>query len=891
MIDIHPDRFYLTSTGRLARDLTRRFRLQRLREGKDGWEPLRAMNLNTWLARTWSESWPEEIPAPDLYRMGLWKELADRIAPPSPLVVDTNLCAILDETYGIAVRHGIDPASGFPSTPLVEWRRAISAAFTKSLESDGFFHPSRYPALLNRAITEGKISLPERISLVGFESPAPLELELFETLEEKNDVAYIGPPARRPERIEALALPSPEQEVVYLVHRLAQDAQTIPLHRIGVVVPEMDRYIKVLERALRDVTGTAPPSGSYWFNMTKGVPLLETRLGQAALLPLRFIIEGEPRELILSLFLSPYYGCWQRRRHGIARADILWRKRSVDSGLDDLLRALKRDAPDTYALIPPEILEHLSFFCRTTQLSEKRRGAFWAGQIREVWTRLGFPVVSDEKDTVDRRALDGIMEEIDRHLSGTVMDGYEFSGWLTHLASRAIVQIGAAENAGIQVMGVIESRGLDFDRLYVLGMDDRSLPEPVRPLPFLDSMERKLVQGGTAQSQYEFARRAFDRLMTLAPEITLLRAEQEDLKPLAPSPFWPAAEERRSIDIWNTPDPAWLRAGWLRSAYKGLHEERLPESLTDNFLDSGHIPENVSVSRFRTAVVCPYRFFVESVLKIEPLEEIEPDASPREKGNRIHRVLARFTQQLRDEGTDLSSEDALTEARSLLAACVDEVLRDVAGRPHWEVERRRWIGPEEGGMLIDWLDREVERCREGWRCIAEEAPFDALTVAGIPFTLQGRIDRVDFSENEGILLWDYKTGRFPSAADIVKRMKEPQLVIYLMALLDGRIAALESPIDAETPLSSGYIHLKSAGDIGISPIRGIGASLEEWGKALKRLGEILGSGDFRPEPFPVSEITGQEKPCEECPFITLCRVGTQGLRRVDMEEAADEETE
>ncbi|MBW2594914.1 MAG: hypothetical protein JRC93_02860 [Deltaproteobacteria bacterium] len=72
MITIHPDRLYLTSTERLARDLHRRFRLKCLREGKRGWESPRAMSLNTWLARTWSESWPEEIPAPDLYRTCPW---------------------------------------------------------------------------------------------------------------------------------------------------------------------------------------------------------------------------------------------------------------------------------------------------------------------------------------------------------------------------------------------------------------------------------------------------------------------------------------------------------------------------------------------------------------------------------------------------------------------------------------------------------------------------------------------------------------------------------------------------------------------------------------------------------------------------------------------------
>ncbi|MBW2631243.1 MAG: PD-(D/E)XK nuclease family protein [Deltaproteobacteria bacterium] len=890
MININPDRLYLTSTGRLARSLRRRFRTRCMDEGKRGWESLQAMSLNAWFARMWSESWPEEIPAHDLYRMNLWNDLTGRIVPPSPLNTDANLCSILDENYGIMVSHGLDPAAGFPSTPLVEWRRKISGAFRKTLDSNGLFHPSRYPVLLRRAIIEARITCPDRISLAGFESPAPVEHKLFMALEQKSNLEYVNLPAGKPEKVEALALPSPEQEVIYLVHRLARDARTMPLHRIGIIVPDMDKYAKMLERNLRDVMADVPPHGAHWFNMTKGIPLIETHLMNAALLPLRFILEGQPRELLLSFILSPYYECRQGKRNEIARADIVWRKRSIEYGFENLLRGLGEEAPHILNLILSNGAKHLFSLCKT-YTSKKRRGAFWIKQMQDLWNHFGFPVVSGEKDVVDKGHLDEIIEEMSRYLSETFMNGHEFSAWLTHLAFRKMVQIGAPEDAGIQIMGTIESRGLDFDKLYVLGMDDRSLPQPARPLPFLDSAERKLVQGGTTESQYEFAKSAFDHLMSLAPDITLLRAEQEELKPLTPSPFWPGNEEKKSTDIWNVPDPAWLRAGWLRSAYDGLNERVVLEPPEDPLLDPDIIPETVSVSRFQKAVTCPYLFFVESILKIEPLEKIEPDASPREKGDRIHRTLALFTQRLRERGMDMNSEKALT----LLLECVDKVLRDVADNPHWEVERRRWIGTDgdsEGGILIEWLDREIERGLEGWRCIAEESAFEKLEIEGLPFSLKGRIDRIDFSEDTGIILWDYKTGKSPTAADIVKHLKEPQLVIYLLALLKGKIPGLEAYIGSHAALSAGYIQLKSAGDIRLSPVKGIESSLDEWTMAMSRLGDMLGSGDFRAGPFPVSNVSDREKPCEECPFITMCRMGIRDQRSETGDpEAENAETE
>ncbi len=894
MININPDRLYLTSTGRLARSLRRRFRTRCMEEGKRGWEPLQAMSLNAWFARMWSESWPEEMPAHDLYRANLWNDLTNRIAPPSPLNADANLCTILDENYGIMVRHGLDPAAGFPSTPLVEWRRKISGAFRKTLDSNGLFHPSRYPVLLRRAILEGKITCPDRISLAGFESPAPVEHELFMALEQKSNLEYVNLPAGKPENVEPLALPSPEQEVIYLVHRLARDARTIPLHRIGVIVPDMDKYAKMLERNLRDVMADIPPHGAHWFNITKGVPLIETHLMNAALLPLRFILEGQPRELLLSFILSPYYECRQGKRHEIARADIIWRKRSIEYGFENLLRVLERENSHIHNLIFSNGAKHLFSLCET-DISKKRRGAFWIKQITELWNRFGFPVVSGEKDVVDKGHLDEIMKEMGRYLSETFMDGHEFSEWLTHLASRKIVQISAPEDAGIQIMGAIESRGLDFDKLYVLGMDDRSFPQPARPLPFLDSSERKLVQGGTAESQYEFAKNAFDHLMALAPDITLLRAEQEDLKPLTPSPFWPGNEEKKSTDIWNEPDPAWLRAEWLRSACDGLNERVSPEPPEDPLLNPDIIPETVSVSRFQKAIICPYRFFAEGILNIDPLEDIQPAASPREKGIRIHRTLALFTQRLRDRGLNLNMEGNRQKALALLLECVDKVLRDVADNPHWEVERRRWTGTDGdsgGGILTEWLDREIERNLEGWRCIAEESSFEELEIEGLPFSLRGRIDRIDFSEVPGIILWDYKTGKSPSAADIVKHLKEPQLVIYLLALLRGKIPGMEAYVGSHSAFSAGYIQLKSAGDIRLSPVKDIESSLDEWTMAMSRLGDMLGSGDFRAGPFPVSNVSDREKLCEKCPFITMCRMGIIDQRSETGDpEAENAETE
>ncbi|MBE9547088.1 MAG: PD-(D/E)XK nuclease family protein, partial [Proteobacteria bacterium] len=716
----------------------------------------------------------------------------------------------------------------------------------------------------------------DRISIIGFESPAPAEQDLFKLLEGISHVEYKDNSGKRPGHLEAIALPSPEQEVIYLAHRLMEDAKSLPLHRIGVVVPDMNSYSGMIEQSLKELMGEKPPGGTSWFNITLGIPLIDSMLIKAAFIPLRFMLEGEPRELFLALILSPYYGCWKGKRHEIARADIIWRTHSIESGLSNFLDSLKKSDPGILEKILCEEANCLLKFAGIN-FSHRKTADHWINAVEELWSSLGFPVTSSEKDTIDSRHLEEIIHALKTHLGHVAMDGHEFSSFLTHIAAGKITQISASEDAGIQIMGLIESRDLDFDKLYVLGLDDRALPQPVKPLPFLDTSERKLVQGGTPESQYEFGLKTFSNLISCAPDITLLRAEQEDSKPLSPSPFWPVSETEKHLDIWSDPGPAWVRANWLRSAYEGLKSNVIPTeaeiySGKDSSLDPSILPEKISASNMETAIICPFRFLADVILKIKPLDKASPAVSPMERGIRVHRALASFTNKVRKRNLHL--ENDREGAFNLLSECVDEALRDVAGLPQWNVERRLLLSEDSPpGILAAWLDAEIEHRQNGWKCITEEADFEGLECDGWSFPLRGRIDRIDYHKESGLICWDYKTGNHPNQKDIMERLAAPQLPVYLLALRMGRVPFMDKYTDHETHLSAGYIQLKTPAKIKMHPIKGIEESLDKWSKAIADIGNILERGDFRAAPYPVSNIENREFACKNCPFLTLCERG------------------
>jgi len=877
-----PGTLILTSGGRLARHLKHRYRESEMAVGKMGWPPPDILTLNAWIFEAWNMTWPLIRPLSRLSCLALWKEASSRIPPPEPFLPDLKLFQALDETYIVLVRHGLPTGgSSAPATPLIQWRQEIMQTFEAMAMDLKGFHPALLPVRLTRAIREGAVRLPAAIALAAFEAPAPIEEALFDSIASVCPVKRFDLPAGAPEKINGAVMPSRTQEVAWLTQQLVMDAQTVALNRIGVVVPDTETYIPYITRALGETMEVPLDQTLSAHNISIGTPLAERSLVQAGLLPLRFWVQGEPRTLLLSMLLSPYYGLWAATgRDRIARADRVWRAHGLDTGLSPLLHVLSSQSPDLFALLnrgEQTLEEAMGTFVKTPA----RTGAGWVHTLERFWEAVGFPVTSDEADTGAWQHLRSILHPIREDLKRTFMGLGDFKGLLHHLLSVELVHIRGSEEAGIQVLGLIESRGLSFERLYVLGLSDGSLPRPVRPFPFLDVWERHKVRGATAEGQFAFAQEAFRHLLACAPDITLTRPEEESAEPLAPSPFWAEAlaeERHHTVDLWNAPDRVWARAAWLQQAKKGL-ERPAAFPPDDPPVEGGLLPETLSVSQLATAFACPFRFYVEAILKLFPLDELILGISPLERGNRLHKVLALFTNRCRDKGLVEKRDRPAMEA--LLEACSDEALAygsgvDRLGQHSWRMEHCRWIGETKGapGLLTQWLDLELQRLDEGWQWLFEESSFERLTSPEWPFSISGRIDRIDYHKENGLTLWDYKSGEHPSRAAVVEHLADPQILAYVQAAKELRIAGLEKELEPDTHISGGYITLKTPSAVMhkelITKGEGWDQVLKKWKEAVAGLGKRLASGEFKAEPYPASDHIGQEKACQYCRYRPMC---------------------
>ncbi len=865
-----PGTLILTSGSRLARQLQHRHRLKQLDSASKSWRPLQVLSLNRWLHSCWQKLWDDEAPAGPWFRLRLWQEVARSYPPPADLLPDLALCQALDQTYTVLIRHRLDSGETKYSSPLLDWRQQVFKAFAKTLAARHRWHPAELPLKIIAASQSRQLSLPESIILAAFEVPAPIEADLFRVLSQNTNAVTFPLPRGRPANVRAVTLPDREQETLYFGQALLHSCQQIRPGAIGVVVPNLDSYAPHLRKALHTLLGRPATTQEETFNVTLGSPLANHPLAQAALLPLRLLGEEEKRPVLISLLLSPYYLMWTRNRHQLARLDRQWREMTPEADLDSLYLRAQSNKPDLLAYLSPDgtdLRELLAPFHRI----RSRSAAGWKELLEELWDSLKFPAMVDEPDRIAYKHLKSALTSLAADLDSWPMDSLTFLAWLRQALTAEIFQVSGSEQAGVQVMGLIESRGLAFQRLFLLGMTSTALPQPTRPLPFLELEERRQILGGTLESQYAFGNAAFHHLMAAAPEIILTKPDEVDGEPISPTPFWPTHWQPTRVDLWDKPDPAWARAHWFRSAWRGLQKPNQQESISEQMTAPIRLPRSISVSSLAVAFHCPFQFLIQELLGLKPLTEPMEGIRPEERGQRLHKVLACITRRLRS----YQQTNLLDWQRSLpyIRECVDEAHAAVDTDSPWLVERRRWLAGE-AGLLREWFDKEIHHFEAGWRWLAEEVSFSGLTLKGWPTELSGRIDRLDRHPEFGLLCWDYKSGLSPSRSEVFSQISKPQLPAYLFALIQERAEIPEHQRSKEYPLQAGYITLKSEKDVRLDSLKADTDQwhhfLTIWHERLAELGRRLQQGLFAPDPLPGAPESNRKRFCGYCGLLTIC---------------------
>jgi ATP-dependent helicase/DNAse subunit B len=304
-----------------------------------------------------------------------------------------------------------------------------------------------------------------------------------------------------------------------------------------------------------------------------------------------------------------------------------------------------------------------------------------------------------------------------------------------------------------------------------------------------------------------------------------------------------------------------------------------------------------SPSQWETYAGCPYRFFLEHVLGLEPLGDLELETDYQRRGSRLHDVLAEFHRQWKAQAAERTVSAEQEAARFIehlrnvvemrLAsprAGIDAALAELDRRQILKWSERHFDHHTRYEALWSQLDARLEpahfELRFGPSRSGETDADDphsrddafTLSIGGEPVRVTGRIDRIDVARvGERIVfnVIDYKSGRKASLKEEhIATGEHLQLPIYVAAaqalLFDGNAQ----------PLAAGYWTMAGGFDAkGVLAVQHEDTDgRQHWNKMRTTVETLIGGfiDAIRRGQFPV--FSRDDQCTSRCDFNTICRI-------------------
>lgn len=846
----------VTPNRRLAQVLRSEFDAFQIAKGLSVWEDADVLPFGAFVERLYEDALYSEIAAdlPQLLAGAQEREIWELVLAGSGLLSISQAAVQAMDAWRLAHAWRIEGALGkFAGN---EDHEAFAGWSRRYLElAAGDTDAARLPDVVAPLLPEKALRKPNVLVPYAF-ALVPPQIRDFFTACGRNavDVRPSGPhrAACSPKRA---SFKSPREELEAAA-RWGRGRLEAGAKRIGVVVPDLARkrkeVVRVFSRVMQpDRHLPGKPQAPLPFDVSLGLPRSDYPIVHAALSVLRFSSGEIAFSQASRLIRSPFLGGAESEMARRARLDARLRKRLPARLTLAKLTGEVHDCPGLRS-----ILEAVIRVSRSAS-NDPRSPREWAQHFTALLEAAGFPgeraLDSDEFQARAKfhEAL-GELARLDR-VAGTISLAKALAT-LERRCAETLFQPATPE-APVQVLGILESAGLDFDCLWVSGLSEEAWPLAARHNPFLPlALQKKAgLPEASAETSLALDRGITAEWMGAAPEVVFSHPLNEEDRDLLPSPLIAGVPEAK-IDL-----PRYSRYHDILYSSRAL--DSVPDGkappLPSPGAGEGPAERGTVISvRGGTRVLadqaaCPFRAFAHWRLAAEGLEEpaAGPDAMAR--GQLLHELMRRLWEEARTR--DALDRDLGPVIERAAAAAVKEA--GLEGR-FAELERTRLCR-----LAREWL--EVERERDGFEVVSLEERRE-IGVSNLAFS--GRIDRMDRLPDGSHLLIDYKTGgRLSPRMWLDARPDEPQLPLYAVSAKEEIGAVAFARLKTGEMRFMGFSR-KEGLVPGVKAAKSWQGLLESWKKELESLAQGFAAGDARVDPKRGLAT------CRTCDLHTLCRV-------------------
>lgn len=334
----------------------------------------------------------------------------------------------------------------------------------------------------------------------------------------------------------------------------------------------------------------------------------------------------------------------------------------------------------------------------------------------------------------------------------------------------------------LQIMGILETRNLDFEDVIFLSTNEGILPESNFKKSFITNDIKAIFNLPTGIDREAVFSYHFYRLLQRSKHVTLVyNSTRTDEVSGEPSRYimqleqeWPLASSNLSKRNYK-PD-------YIGNSDQIITVEKNEQHLS---LIKNWASNVISFSSLNTYLRCSLQFYFKYIIKIKAVADEQEQSDDMDLGNIVHKTLEIIYKPFVNRFLDESLKDQLQNVNQL----VDEVTKIDFPSKNFKTGTPYLLGVTAKHLVKKLIQYDLSQIAEGNKILIkgleDRLSRNYVTKAGETVMISGTFDRIDYF-NETPRILDYKTGHTDNVIKIrkieditdMKHDKQRQLLVY-----------------------------------------------------------------------------------------------------------------
>lgn len=319
---------------------------------------------------------------------------------------------------------------------------------------------------------------------------------------------------------------------------------------------------------------------------------------------------------------------------------------------------------------------------------------------------------------------------------------------------------------GLQVMGILETRNIDFKNVIILSMNDDNFPgKNTGNNSFIPYNLRAAYGMPTPEHHEGVYAYYFYRLIQRAERVDMLYCSHADDKT--------TGEQSRYIYQLEYESPYPIRRLNIGVDVAAIDDKSISIEKDEKIMQRlyQYTDQNngryISPSALAPYISCPLKFYFTSIAKLRATEELGEEVDSPMFGTILHAAMQNLYEGLKDIAQPKKHLEQLLQGNAVEQAVICAINKEFLNDADYSIE-------EYSGNLI--LVKEVVSKYIRQNVIPYDIKHDRFSIMaceekigcrftladGLQINIGGKADRIDSLDNGNLRVVDYKTGRFPN---------------------------------------------------------------------------------------------------------------------------------